>query len=375
MASSNDSKLFQPFRIGNTTLSHRIVMAPLTRFRADENHVPLSFVKEYYTQRAAVPGTLIISEGTLVSLRLGAFPNMPGIWSDEQIAAWKEIVDAIHAKGCFIFCQIHGNGRCAPPEWRAKDGFDLIGPSPIPVNEGFQTPREMTEQEILDAISDFKQAAINAVEKAGFDGVEIHAANGHLVDQFVQDVSNQRTDSWGGSVEKRARFAIDIAKAVGEAVGYERVGVRFSPFSRWLNMRMGDPVPQFVYLIKELKKLGTAFLHLIQSRTEGDVDTVSTDSIAPFIDAWGSEKALILAGGYSAGGAQQAVDGTYKGNKVAIAFGRHFISNPDLVFRVNEKIEFAPYNRATFYNAKSREGYTDYEHSEQYLASQRKASE
>jgi NADPH2 dehydrogenase len=307
---------------------------------------------------------------------------MPETWSKAQIAAWKEVVDAVHAKGSYMFLQIAGNGRAAFPAERAKDGLDLLGPSAIsigadpngsgvvPTGDGNHIPREMTEEEIWQVIEDFATAAKKAVEKCGADGVEIHACNGHLVDQFIQDNSNRRTDAWGGSIEKRARFAIEVARAVIAAVGKDKVGFRFSPFSTYLSMRMADPIPQFTYLIKELSALDIAYIHLIESRVVGDtvVETSQSDSSIPFLDAWGTERPAIVAGGYSAESAREATSagGIYEGRKVAIAFGRHYVSNPDLVFRVREGVPLAPYDRTTFYEVGAKKGYTDYEFSEEF---------
>jgi NADPH2 dehydrogenase len=384
MASLSNTKLFDPLRIGTVDLSHRIVMASMTRFRTNDDQVILPFAKDYYAQRACIPGTLIFSEAMVISRLAGSITHMPEIWSDAQIAAWKPVVDAVHAKGSYMFAQLVANGRCAFPEERAKDGLDLIGPSAIAVGTGEgagvvpsdgenPTPREMTEEEIWQVINDFARAAKNAVEICGFDGVELNACNGHLVDQFIQDTSNQRTDGWGGSIEKRSRFAIEIAKAVIAAVGKDKVGVRFSPFSAYLSMRMADPLPQFTHLIKELGALGVAFIHLIEPRIAGDTfgsGSVESDSIIPCLDAWGNERPVIVAGGYTAESAKKALatGGMYEGRNVAIAFGRRYVSNPDLVFRVKNGVPLTPYDRSTFYTIGSEKGYLDYEFSEKFRA-------
>jgi NADPH2 dehydrogenase len=385
MANLSNTKLFDPLRIGTADLSHRIVMAPLTRFRTNEDQVVLPFVKDYYAQRACIPGTLILTEAAVVSRFAGSITHMPELWSDAQIIAWKGVADAVHAKGSYIFAQLAGNGRCAFLEERAKDGLDLIGPSAIPVgpSEGAgvvptdgenPTPREMTEEEIWRVIEDFTQAAKNAIERCGFDGVEIHACNGHLVDQFIQDTSNKRTDAWGGSIEKRSRFAIELAKAVIAAVGKDRVGFRFSPSSTYLSMRMADPIPQFTHLIKELSALEIAFIHLIEPRIAGDrfgdVETVNSDSSIPYIDAWGNERPVIVAGGFTADSARKALaaGGIYEGRNVAIAFGRPYVSNPDLAFRVKYGVPLAPYDRPTFYTIGSEKGYADYDFSKEFTA-------
>lgn len=380
MMLATSSDLFEPLRIGSIELSHRVVLASLTRFRTDANHVPLSFVKDYYAQRASTPGTLLLSEAAVVSRLAGSITHMPEFWSDTQIAAWKPIVDAVHAKGSYIFLQLCANGRAAFVVERQKDGLDLIGPSAIAIgdevggsgvvssSDDSPVPRAMTEEEIWQVIEDFGRAAKNAVKKAGFDGVEIHACNGHLLDQFIQDTSNQRTDEWGGSIEKRSRFVAEVVKAVVAAIGKEKAGVRLSPWSTYLSMRMTDPVPQFTHLIKQLNALGIAYLHLIEPRIGGDstVESDEAESNRPFFEAWGDERPVVVAGGYTAEIAMKALapGGAYDGKKVAIAFGRHFVSNPDLVSRVKHGIELAPYDRKTFYTVGSEKGYTDYENSE-----------
>ncbi|KAF1917330.1 hypothetical protein BDU57DRAFT_546629 [Ampelomyces quisqualis] len=384
MTSLAQTELFEPLRIGTVELAHRVVYAPMTRFRTDKEQNILPFVKDYYVQRASTPGSLIISEAAVASRLAGSITHMPEIWSDAQISAWKEVVDAVHAKGCYIFLQTGGNGRAAFPAERKKDGLDLFGPSAIaigadpngsgvvPTNNENPVPREITEDEIFQLIEDVAQAAKNAVHKCGFDGVEIHACNGHLLDQFIQTNSNQRNDAWGGSIEKRSRFVLEVAKAVIAAVGKDKVGFRFSPFSTYLSMRMADPIPQFTHLIRELKALGVAFIHLIEPRVSGDtvIDTEEVDSLIPFLDAWGDERPVIVAGGYSADIARKAAGpgGIYEGRKVAIAFGRHYVSNPDLVFRVKHGVPLAPYDRNTFYDIGNEKGFTDYEFSEEFKA-------
>lgn len=380
MVSATSSNLFQALRIGNIEISHRVVLASLTRFRTDSSHTPLPFVQEYYAQRASTPGTLLLTEAAVVSRLAGSIAHMPEFWTDTQIAAWKPIVDAVHAKGSYIFLQLCANGRAAFVTERKKDGLDLIGPSAIAIggndggsgvvsaSEEAPGPRAMTENEIWQVIRDFGTAAKNAVEKAGFDGVEVHACNGHMLDQFIQDTSNQRSDAWGGSIEKRSRFTLEVIKAVVAQIGKEKVGIRLGPWSTYLSMRMADPVPQFTYLIKKLSELEIAYLHLIEPRIGGDstIDGDKAESSQPFIEAWGDERPVIVAGGYTGESAMAAVDkgGVYEGRKVAVAFGRHFISNPDLVFRVKNGIEFEPYDRKTFYEIGSEKGYVDYGYSE-----------
>ncbi|ETS77334.1 hypothetical protein PFICI_11208 [Pestalotiopsis fici W106-1] len=363
------SRLFEPLKLGNVTLQHRIAMAPLTRFRADENHVPLPFVKEYYAQRASTPGTLIISEATLVSKKAGGYGLVPGIWTKEQIAGWKEVTDAVHAKGSFMYLQLWALGRVADPNNAAKEGIEIKAPSAIPQAEGATVPQELTQDEIKSFVADYAQAARNAVA-AGFDGVEIHGANGYLIDQFNQDTANQRTDAYGGSVENRSRFAVEVASAVVDAVGADKVGIRLSPYSTFQGMRMADPIPQFTDLARKLKALGLAYLHLVEARISGNATIETTEKVDFLIDEWDNVSPVLIAGGFTPESAKRAVDDEYKGKDVVIVFGRHFISTPDLPFRVQKGIELTPYDRNKFYNAGEEEGYITWPFSEEFQSQQ-----
>lgn len=254
--SSSVSALFQPIRIGVTDLQHRVVMAPLTRFRADKDHVHGELAKTYYEQRSSVPGSLIISEATLIAPQAAGFSNVPGIWSAAQIAGWKKvcvfaraatapstnllhkkITGAIHANGSYIFLQMYALGRVADPAVLKQEGdFDLVAPSPIPLAHSGDgevvIPRELTVAEIAEYVQLHSKAASNAIE-AGFDGVEVHAAHGYLLDQFLQTVSNERTDDYGGSIDNRVRFPLEVINAVVETIGVERTAVRVSPWSNY----------------------------------------------------------------------------------------------------------------------------------------------
>ncbi|TKX24148.1 putative inactive reductase easA [Elsinoe australis] len=362
---STDTRLFSPLKIGNLTLSSRLVMAPLTRFRSDDAHVPLDFVPEYYAQRACVPGTLLISEATFISPQAGGYPSVPGIYSDAQIAAWKKVTDAVHAKGSYIYLQLWALGRAAKAGVLKEEGrYDVVSASDVPI-EGGDKPRPLTEEEIQTYIKDYAQAAKNAVEGAGFDGVEIHGANGYLVDQFTQDVSNKRTDAWGGSVEKRARFGIEVAKAVVEAVGADKTGIRLSPWSNFQDMRMAEPIPQFSYLLEELKKLKLAYVHVVESRISGNADVEPTDKNEFAFKIWDVSPVLV-AGGFKPESARTFVNEEQKDKDVAVVFGRYWISTPDLVYRIKHGIDLTQYDRNTFYNPRSKDGYIDYPFSEEF---------
>ncbi|RDW64357.1 alkene reductase [Aspergillus mulundensis] len=373
-----DSRLFKPLKIGPIEVQHRIGMAPLTRRRATADRVPTPLMKEYYAQRASIPGTLLITEGTLVSAAAGGgFPSAPGIWRGEQIAAWKEITDAVHKKGSFIFVQLFAMGRAADSDVAGSEGIEIVGPSAIPIPHGEKpgapTPREMTIAEIKQTVADFVAASRNA-RAAGFDGVEIHAANGYLLDQFLQDTANQREDEYGGSVANRSRLLREVMHEVSKAIGPERVGLRLSPWSRFQGMRMECPIPQHVNIIDKARDLGIAYLHLVESRIfgawvyEGSVDE-DHETLDFAYERW--DGPILVAGGYGLETAQKLVDEQYPDKEIVVMFGRHFISNPDLVFKLKEGVNLTRYQRETFYASSSAEGYVDYPFSSEYEASVR----
>jgi len=228
----SSSSLFKPIKVGAQTLNHRVVLAPLTRFKATAKaHVPINpLVERYYAQRSSHPGSLLVTEGTFIDAKAGGFNNVPGIWNQDQIAAWKKITDAIHANKSFVFMQLWALGRSARPSVLESEGFPFVSASPIALDPKSGTPRELTITEIEEYVQLYAQAATNAIE-AGFDGVEVHGANGYLVDQFLQDVSNHRTDIYGGSIENRSRFGLEVVQAISNAVGEERTAIRMSPWS------------------------------------------------------------------------------------------------------------------------------------------------
>ncbi len=356
-----DSKLFQPLKVGNVALSHRIALAPLTRVRASDEHVPLPMVTEYYTQRAATPGTLLITEATFIAEGAGGLPNVPGIHSQAQINQWKEVTKSVHEKGGVIFCQLWALGRAASPDALAlKPGHRVVSSSDVSFEGGFK-PEALTEEEIMQHIKDYAQAAKNAME-AGFDGVEIHGANGYLIDQFTQNTCNNRTDAWGGSAEKRCRFGLEVTKAVIAAVGKERTGMRLSPYSDYQGMKMEkkDLEETFTYMVTELKKLEVVYLHLTEARISGSTLN-QHDPLLWILKIWDNQSPVLVSGGYTGASAKEASENEYKDYDVVIVFGRYFISNPDLVEKVRNEIEFRPYNRDLFYIPKSPKGYTDYE--------------
>ncbi|KAK4189461.1 putative NADPH dehydrogenase [Podospora australis] len=363
---ADESNLFRPLKVGNCHLQHRIAMAPLTRFRASDSHVPLlPLMKEYYAQRACVPGTLLITEATFISPQAGGYENVPGIYNPEQISAWKEITDAVHENKSYIFCQLWSLGRAATKEVLEKEGYKVKSSSAVAIDEEHATPEEMTVEEIKAKVQEYVHAAKCAVE-AGFDGVEIHGANGYLVDQFLQDTCNKRTDQYGGSVENRARFALEVVDAVVTAVGAERVAIRLSPWSKFQGMRMADPKPQFSYLLKQFQERGydekMAYVHFVATRIAGNAtvpeDGSEDESLDFAVELF--KGPVVIAGGLKSEDAKYLVDKEFKGrDNIVACFGRYFISTPDLVFRVREGIELSPYDRDTFYLPKSARGYTD----------------
>ncbi|KAH8678548.1 putative N-ethylmaleimide reductase [Xylariales sp. PMI_506] len=346
-------------------LQNRVGMPSLTRCRATDDHVPTILMKEYYSQRAAVPGTIILAEGTFISTTWGGFPNGPGLWNNEQVEAWRVITDEVHHKGCFIICQLFAMGRVSDPEVARREGVPIFGPSAIPFENDAPVPRAMTTKEIRATIEDFAEAAKNAL-RAGFDGVECHAANGYLIDQFIQDVSNKRTDEYGGCLENRSRFAIEVLQVLVDTVGPERVGLRLSPWSTFQGMRMEDPIPQFTDIINKASQLGIAYLHLIESRISGAGDYEGNDRLDFAYDLW--KGPLLIAGGYTPEEARKLVDSDHPDKEIVVMFGRYFISNPDLVFRIKEGLTLSPYDRETFYTQGSPAGYLDYPFSTEYRA-------
>ncbi|RFU77290.1 nadph dehydrogenase [Trichoderma arundinaceum] len=363
-----ESRLWKPLKIAGVEVKHRIGMPALSRFRGTDEHAATSMMKEYYSQRSRVPGTLIITEAGIISPNAGGYPNAPGIWREDQISAWKTITDEVHRNGSFIINQMFHVGRAAVPEIAKKEGIEIVSASAIPHEKNAPVPRALTVEEINQIVQDFATAARNAI-RAGFDGVELHAANGYLIDSFIQDVSNTRTDAYGGSIENRSRFVYEVMKAVGDAIGPERVGIRMSPWSTFQGMRMKEPVPQFSDVISKAKDLGLAYIHLIEPRVVNneDLDHPITDSLDFAINLW--DRPILLAGGYRPDNVQKAVDEMYPSKDIVVMFGRYFVANPDLVFRIKNRLQLNNYDRSTFYAVKNPNGYLDYPFSDEFLAS------
>uniref|UniRef100_A0A060T9U4 ARAD1D21736p n=1 Tax=Blastobotrys adeninivorans TaxID=409370 RepID=A0A060T9U4_BLAAD len=357
---TGSSKAFYPIKVGQMELKHRVAMAPLTRMRAHEKTFVLpDFAKEYYEQRASRPGTLLVTEGTVVSPAAGGFGSIPGVYSQEQLEQWGHVFDAIHAKGSYVFCQICGIGRQA--EEKVIGPGNVVGPSDISKADGDPT-RALTLKEIEQYIGDFVTASKKLVE-AGADGVEIHAANGYFLDQFLHSNSNQRTDKYGGSIENRARLVLEVIDAVSEAIGPDRTAVRLSPWGQFGDMDFGiSPIPQWAYMAQELEKRRRngkelAYVHLVEPRADGGVDRAQMENESNDFFRLIYGGIIMLAGGL---GDWRVIEHlTDKDAKLVIAVGRYFISNPDLVDRIEHRIPLTKYDRATFYT-KGTKGYTDY---------------
>ena len=369
--------LFTPLRLGNIDLPNRIVMAPLTRMRAGVGHVPTLLNAEYYRQRAS--SGLIISEGTAISAEGQGYPAAPGIYTAAQISGWRVVTNAVHSRGGRIVMQIAHNGRNSHSSFM-PDGGPPFAPSPIPPHlPGFtadfrqvpiETPRELRTEQIKAIVKDFRDAAVHAVE-AGFDGVEIQAANSHLVDQFLEDGANVRTDLYGGSIENRCRFLLEIVDQIGAAIKGNALGVRLSPFGNYGGIRDSHPLELFTYVVESLNRRRISYLHLIEGRGSeiGLADELhegAVNNAQLFRSSFNGT--LISAAAYTPLLGAEAVE---KGQADAIAFGRSFIANPDLVERIAGGFPLNAYDRSTFYGGGER-GYTDYAiwQPEQALAAQ-----
>jgi NADPH2 dehydrogenase len=361
-------RLFSSIKIGSTELNHRVVMAPVTRFRSP-NHVPSNLVAEYYEQRASTEGTLLITEATLISPEAGGYDGVPGIWSEEQVAGWKNVIDRVHAKGSKFFIQLWALGRMADPAVLEREGRDYVSSSDVAMSNTV-APRPLTIEEIKDYIEFYVRAAKNAVA-AGADGVEIHASNGYLPDQFMHANTNRRTDEYGGSIENRARFTLEIVDAVSNAIGSDKVAIRFSPWNLFGEMEFEiSPVPQFSYVIAEIEQRrragrGLAYIHTVEPRITGDKDAEHVDETQSnqFItDIW--QGPIIRAGGL----APVAKEIAEENDRTLVALGRYFIANPDLPFRLSRGVNLNRYDRASFYTdvPTKSEGYTTYPFAENF---------
>jgi len=368
MATPQDRKLFSPVQIGPTTLGHRVVMAPLTRSRSEQpGDIPGKLMLEYYTQRAS-QGGFIISEATTIAIRGRGWYGAPGMYSDEQVAGWKKITESVHAKGGSMFSQLWHTGRSSHVDLR--NGTAPTAPSVIPeywlnatpsisTASGWLKPsphRALEIAEIAGVVEDYRKAAERA-KAAGFDGVELHAANGYLMDEFLQDGSNKRTDAYGGPVENRARFLLEVVSAMVSVWGGDRVAVRIGPGGTWNSMSDSNPAAIFDYVAEQLNRFGLAYLHIIEPRIKGNVLIAEGQSPVAAAQLRKIFKGkIIAAGGFEPDTAEAIVE---KGDADLVAFGRHFVANPDLPERIRLGLSLNEYDRKTFYTFDAR-GYTDY---------------
>lgn len=360
----NTSDLFSPFHLSKLTLANRIMMAPCTRNRAAAGNVPQPMNVEYYRQRAGAG--LIITEASQISPQGVGYPATPGIHSQEQIAGWRKITDAVHAEGGHIFIQLWHVGRISHPSMQ-PNGELPVAPSALkPEGEAFTyeglqafvEPRALAQDEIPRIVEQYRLATLNA-QAADFDGVEIHAANGYLIDQFLRDGSNQRSDEYGGSLENRIRFLLEVVEAACKAWEPSRVGVRISPENGFNDMHDSDPQTTFEYVAKQLGKYGLAYLHVV----EGDMRDGSRQlDYGKIKAAFGGH--YMANCGYTLQGAQQAIA---EHTADSISFGSLFIANPDLVERFKNAAPLNIPDQTTFYGG-DEHGYTDYPFLEQQTA-------
>ena len=359
--------LFDEVAIGAWRLPHRIVMAPLTRSRAGSERVPNEMMAEYYAQRASA--ALIITEATIISQQAAGYAYTPGIYNDAQIEGWKRIVDAVKGRNGHIVCQLWHCGRISHPTLQL-DGAAPVAPSAIKpgesaglafTEEGFQpfvTPRALEESEISTILEDYRRAAENA-KVAGFDGVEIHGANGYLINQFLCDGTNSRTDRYGGSVENRTRFLLEVLDAVGGVWNADRTGVRISPWGAFLDCSDSNPAALYTHVCQELSKRGLAYLSVVEREWLGDEAPEKDPSVPPSITAFVRSHyndAILTAGGYTCKSACATVQA---GVAHVVAFGKAYIANPDLAERIRARADLNEPDRDTFYGGDEK-GYTDY---------------
>ncbi|MCR0983655.1 alkene reductase [Roseomonas populi] len=353
------SPLFQPTRIGAIELANRVAMAPLTRSRALAGDVPRPTAATYYAQRASAG--LIISEATQISQQGKGYAWTPGIHSKEQVQGWKAVTEAVHAKGGKIVAQLWHVGRISHPDLQPGNARPVAPSAITPQGQAFteagfkphEEPRALELDEIPGIVATYAQAARNARD-AGFDGVEIHAANGYLIDQFLRDGSNKRIDNYGGSIENRIRLMLEVTQAVTDAIGADRTGIRLSPVTPANDARDSDPFPLFKRAVEALAPFNLAYLHMIEGATGGPRDVVPGFDYAALKAAFRGP--YMANNGYDFALADTALR---EGRADLIAFGRPFIANPDLVERMKAGAPLATPDKATFYGG-DEHGYTDY---------------
>ncbi|MBA0759488.1 hypothetical protein Gotri_022373 [Gossypium trilobum] len=354
--------LLAPYKMSNFSLSHRIVLAPMSRLRS-YNFLAQPHAILYYSQRTT-QGGFLIGEASGVSETAQGYPNIPGIWTQQQVEAWKPIADAVHKKGGIFFCQLWHAGRASDNCFQ-PDGQPPISCTDKPIQAkthidgvteaSFPAPRRLTTHEITQVVNDFRKAARNAMQ-AGFDGVEIHGANGYLIDQFLKDQVNDRTDEYGGSLENRCRFPLQVVEAVADEIGADRVGIRLSPFADYNDCADSNPEALGLYMAQSLNKYGILYCHMIEPRMITQFESQKTkNSLLPMRKAF--KGTFIVAGGYNREEGNEVVA---KGGADLVAFGRLFLANPDLPRRFELNAVLNKYDRNTFYTQNPVVGYTDY---------------
>jgi N-ethylmaleimide reductase len=358
-------KLFSPFRIGGIQLSHRVVMAPLTRLRSNPDDSPSDMMIRHYCQRVS-EGGLIIIESAAVSPYGRGYLGAPGIYADHHIAGFKKIADTVHTQGGRVFLQLYHSGRTSHVSLQPDGGWP-VAPSVLPYHgvafttEGFvpvSPMRELEIEEIPGIIEAYRQAAKRCLE-AGLDGVELHSANGYLLDQFLQDGSNKRTDAYGGSIPNRARFMLEVTEALVSVWGRDRVGVRIGPSGSFNEMSDTNPEALFGYVAEQLNRFGLAYLHVIEPRIKGDVDRENAENDAPVASAQLRKifrGPVLAAGGFTRESVEAILQ---RGDADLVAFGRSFAANPDLPKRLKYNLPLNAYDRSAFWGGTER-GYNDY---------------
>lgn len=360
-------KLFSNINVGPFELHHRVVLAPLTRMRTERGNVPGDLMVDYYTQRAS-SGGLLISDATAVSPLGIAYVDAPGIFTEEQVRGWKRVTDAVHAKGARIFLQMWHAGRQAHPA--NTGGLIPVAPSALrslehaAIRDGsgnvveaeLIVPRVLEIDEIAVIVEQFRRGA-ELAKQAGFDGVELHGANGYLFEQFLLDGTNKRTDQYGGAIENRARFLFETLDAVTSVWGPGRVALRLSPSGTYGTMSDSDPHATFGHVARRLNDYELAYLHVIEPRIRGIVEQATQEGDVTSKDIRRIYRGTVIAaGGFTGDSAEQIIA---DGHADMVAFGRMFISNPDLPHRLRNGSPLTPYDRSTFYGGDAR-GYTDY---------------
>jgi 2,4-dienoyl-CoA reductase-like NADH-dependent reductase (Old Yellow Enzyme family) len=360
MTVTENKAIMSPIDIGKLTLQHRVVMAPLTRLRSTIEGVPTDLQVQYYEQRAS-QGGLILTECAAISPTALGYPQGPGIFSNAQIAGWKKVTDAVHQKGGYIYIQLWHSGRTGkrvlhPNNEQVVSASAITAMGKDILDEAFEDPKALEVAEIQEITQDFKQAAINAVNKAGFDGVEIHTAFGYLLDQFINTSSNQRTDEYGGSIENRCRFTLEVTEAIVEAIGAERTGIRVSPEGGAFHSATEEfPVKTISYLISQLQQRWPklTYVHFMQQRT---ADNMEEDYAAVYRFLW---EGPVISSGFSSSLSMEHATNHAEKTGDLIAFGRTFISNPDLPERIRQGYSLNKADYSTFYTH-GAQGYVDY---------------